>query len=68
MRASGMFTIDQMRTINETRMHAVWKLGRLPAKVERGTSPGRGKKIARPETTISVHIFCRLDRPKRRPK
>jgi hypothetical protein len=35
MRASGKFTVDQMRTINETRMHAVWKLGRLLAKVER---------------------------------
>ena len=35
MRASGKFTIDQMRTINETRMHAVWKLGRLLAKVDR---------------------------------
>jgi hypothetical protein len=35
MRASGKFTVDQMRTINETRMHAVWKLGRLLAKVDR---------------------------------
>jgi len=36
MRESGLYTKDQVRVINETRMWAFWKLGKLLAKVERG--------------------------------
>src|SRR5271165_2833919 len=53
MRASGKFTVDQMRTINETRMHAVWKLGQLLAKMERATGPGRGSRPGK--------SFCRQE-------
>jgi hypothetical protein len=52
--SSRQFIADQMRAINETRMHAVWKLGRLLVKVERQQVPGTGrghkgtKSISRP--------------------
>jgi N6-adenosine-specific RNA methylase IME4 len=39
MRAAGLWTLDQIRPVNETRMRARWKLGRLLAAVERG-KPG----------------------------
>ena len=37
MRESGLFTKDQLRTVNEARMWAIWKLGLLLAKVERSS-------------------------------
>jgi hypothetical protein len=47
MRESGLFDPEEIRPLNETRMRARWKLGRLLAKIERpGFGPGRGKKKA----------------------
>jgi len=45
MRDAGLYSRDQIRVINETRMWAFWKLGKLLAKVDRGSGPGRGKKV-----------------------
>ena len=56
MRASGKFTVDQMRAINETRMHAVWKLGRLLAKVGRGKPGPAGKDTSRPGTYLKTFL------------
>jgi hypothetical protein len=44
MNASGLYTADQIRNVNELRMRARWKLGQLLAPVERGQTigPGRG--------------------------
>jgi hypothetical protein len=36
MNASGIYTADQIREVNELRMRARWKLGQLLARVERG--------------------------------
>jgi N6-adenosine-specific RNA methylase IME4 len=44
MRDSGLYADADIRPVNETRMTARWKLGRLLAEVERGHGPGRGKK------------------------
>jgi hypothetical protein len=64
MRASGKFTVDQMRIINETRMHAVWKLGRLLAKVERKV--GRpSEKSSRPGMIFKAFL-AKLDLNKNR--
>ena len=43
MRESGLFSRDQIRVVNETRMWAVWKLGRLLAAIERKQTPGTGR-------------------------
>jgi N6-adenosine-specific RNA methylase IME4 len=45
MRDNGLYTADQLREVNELRMRARWKLGRLLGAVGRGTGPGRGRKI-----------------------
>ena len=47
MRDSGLYTADEIRPINETRMFARWKLGRLLTEVDRGAGPGRGKEGGR---------------------
>jgi hypothetical protein len=45
MRDAGLYTPDEIRPVNETRMRARWRLGQLLAMVERQrvTGPGRGK-------------------------
>jgi hypothetical protein len=44
MRDSGLYADADIRPVNETRMTARWKLGRLLAEVERGHGPGGGKR------------------------
>lgn len=45
MHDCGLYSIEDMRPVNETRMLARWKLGRALDKIERDThGPGRGKK------------------------
>jgi MT-A70 len=46
MKNSGLYTPDELREINESRMRARYRLGGLLVKVERGAGPGRGKKIS----------------------
>jgi hypothetical protein len=38
--------------VNLDRMLARWKLGQALAKIQRGTGPGRGKKMSQPETSF----------------
>src|SRR5258706_4431709 len=45
MHDCGLYSVEDMRPINELRMKARWKLGAALAVVERGTGPGRGKKV-----------------------
>jgi len=52
MRATGLFKPDQIREANEGKFRARWKLGKLLAQVEKGTGPGRGKKISRSEKSL----------------
>jgi N6-adenosine-specific RNA methylase IME4 len=56
MKNSGLYTPDELREINETRMRARYRLGALLAKVERGAGPGRGKKMSRPETSFREYL------------
>jgi hypothetical protein len=46
MAATGMFNVEDRRPVNEARIKARAKLGRLLEKIERGAGPGRGKKNA----------------------
>jgi N6-adenosine-specific RNA methylase IME4 len=43
MHDCGLYSIEDMRPINEARMRARWKLGRALKAVERTAGPGRGK-------------------------
>src|ERR1700757_1575933 len=52
MHDCGLYSIEDMRPINETRMLARWKLGRALAQVERGAGPGRGKKVSGDQTSF----------------
>jgi hypothetical protein len=45
---SGLYSRAQIRAMNETRMWAFWKLGRLLKGIERG-KPGRNKGGLRPQ-------------------
>jgi hypothetical protein len=56
MRDSGLFTDDEIRPINETRMRARWKLGRALADVDRGHGPGRGKKMLSASTSFRAFL------------
>jgi N6-adenosine-specific RNA methylase IME4 len=42
MHDCGLYSVEDMRPINETRMRARWKLGRALAEVQRDSGPGRG--------------------------
>ena len=52
MHDCGLYSIEDMRPINELRMAARWKLGRALAQVERGAGPGRGKKVSGDQTSF----------------
>jgi hypothetical protein len=52
MHDCGLYSIEDMRPINETRMAARWKLGKALAAVERGNGPGRGQKMSPGETSF----------------
>jgi hypothetical protein len=52
MHDCGLYSIEDMRPINETRMLARWKLGRALAMVERAAGPGRGKKVLTGSTSF----------------
>lgn len=56
MRAAGLRTLDQIRPVNETRMRARWKLGRLLAEVERATHPGKGKVALTSLTSLLAEL------------
>jgi N6-adenosine-specific RNA methylase IME4 len=56
MRDAGLYSIDVIRPVNETRMRARWKLGRLLAEVERGAGPGRGKKVSHAGTSFRAYL------------
>jgi hypothetical protein len=56
MRRSDLYRTKQIRPANEARFEARWQLGRLLAKIERGTGPGRGKKMSRAETSFRDYL------------
>ena len=56
MRRAGIYSTEQIRPVNETKMRARHKLGLLLAKVERGAGPGRGKKEGGPRPSFSDYI------------
>jgi hypothetical protein len=45
MRESGLFSKDQIRVMNETRMWAYWKLGRLLKGIERKTGSFKAELV-----------------------
>jgi N6-adenosine-specific RNA methylase IME4 len=51
-RAGYEKSIEVMRPANETRFEARWRLGQMLVKMERGTGPGRGKKMSRAGTSF----------------
>jgi hypothetical protein len=53
MNDSGLYTADQIRNVNELRMRARWKLGRLLANFARAAGPGRGKKMGQGDPSFS---------------
>ena len=53
MHDCGLYSVEDMRPINETRMAARWKLGKALAAVERGNGPGRGQKMSGGQTSFS---------------
>jgi N6-adenosine-specific RNA methylase IME4 len=56
MHDSGLYSDDDIRRVNELRMRARWKLGRLLALVERGAGPGRGQKMIQAGSSFSAFI------------
>jgi hypothetical protein len=44
MHDCGLYSIEDMRPVNEMRMTARWKLGKALKAIGRGHGPGRGKK------------------------
>lgn len=48
--------MDEIRPVNELRMRARWRLGQLLSKMERGTGPGRGKKMSQSETSFRAYL------------
>ncbi len=56
MKETGLYDIDEIRPVNEIRMWARWKLGAALAKMERGTGPGRGKKVLTDLTSFRAYI------------
>jgi N6-adenosine-specific RNA methylase IME4 len=60
VKKAGLFSgMETMRPINEARMRARWKLGQLLSKLERGSGPGRGKKIPGPRQSF-LEVLKRL--------
>ena len=47
---------EEIRPVNELRMRARWFLGQALAKVERGTGPGRGKKVSQSGTSFRDYL------------
>jgi hypothetical protein len=60
MHDCGLYSVEDMRPINELRMIARWKLGRALAQVERATHPGKGKVASGGLTSLLVRLA--LDR------
>jgi hypothetical protein len=56
MQTAGLYRTDEIRPVNEARMRARWKLGKLLAKEERASGPGRGKKISNNEKSFLVRL------------
>jgi carbamate kinase len=52
MHDCGLYSVEDMRPINETRMAARWKLGKALAAVKRGNGPGRGQKMSGGQTSF----------------
>lgn len=48
---------EAMRTANEARFEARWKLGQLLGKIERDHGPGRGKKISRAGKSFLAYLI-----------
>jgi N6-adenosine-specific RNA methylase IME4 len=59
MRATGMYQPEQVREANEGKIKARWKLGRLLSQIEKGTGPGRGKKVSHGEKSFSLMALYR---------
>jgi N6-adenosine-specific RNA methylase IME4 len=59
MRESGLFTKDQLRVVNETRMWAVWKLGSLLAKVDRAQGVRSDKKTTLSQAATKFRDFLK---------
>ena len=47
---------EALRPVNEIRFEARWKLGQLLAKLERGSGPGRGKKMSQSATSFRAYL------------
>jgi hypothetical protein len=45
MHDCGLYSIEDMRPVNEMRMTARWKLGRALAKIERASTGPAGKRV-----------------------
>jgi hypothetical protein len=56
MRRANLFETESIRPVNESRMRARWKLGQLLAIFERGTGPGRGKKVSHDAKSFMAYI------------
>src|SRR3954465_8206404 len=52
MGAAGLYPPAQVRAVNELRMRARWRLSQLLAAMDRGTGPGRGKKMLTASTSF----------------
>jgi hypothetical protein len=52
MHAAGLYGLDEIVPVNQDRMFARWKLGRVLAKIERKGGPGRGKKMSHDATSF----------------
>jgi hypothetical protein len=56
MSNAGLYTLEQIRQVNEHRMRARWQLGYLLGYLLRGTGPGRGKKMSPSETSFRAEL------------
>lgn len=65
MRASGLYSTQEIRPVRELYLDARWTLGRLLRKVLRGTGPGRGKKGERSAPSFTGELR-RLNLQKKR--
>lgn len=61
MHDCGLYSIEDMRPINETRMLARWKLGRALKEVQRAVHPGKGKVALTSLTSLLMKLS--LTRP-----
>ena len=56
MESAGLFSIEDRRPVNEARIRARAKLGRLLEHVARGHGPGRGKKNAQSRQSFLAYL------------